>query len=147
MPQLIFVRPMTPLRFAMIVFLAASVQAQPADAPPSPAVLREWIDHGCVSSGKQIGIDYRAAVERAIRGEPTGLADLFRYTLIGGMDGAAGEAHSSILFGFLQRWGDRRFAHVLREQKLSVRKAVMDTIAAPDGSRLKFPLTYASVPR
>jgi hypothetical protein len=137
---------MTPLRVAMIVFLAASIQAQPLDAPPSAAQLREWIDNGCVNSGKHVGIDYPGALERAIRREPAGLAELFRYTVIGEMDGAAGEAHSAILFGLLQRWGDRRFAQVLRAQKLDIRKAVIDTIPMPPGSRLKFPLTYASAP-
>ena len=137
---------MTPLRVAMIVFLAASIQAQPLDVPPSAAQLRKWIDYKCVSSGKHVGIDYPGALERAIRREPAGLAELFRYTVIGEMDGAAGEAHSAILFGLLQRWGDRRFAHVLRAQKLRIRKAVMGTIPMPPGSRLKFPLTYASAP-
>jgi hypothetical protein len=37
---------------ALIVFLAASIQAQPVDVPPSAAQLREWIDEGSVSSGK-----------------------------------------------------------------------------------------------
>lgn len=137
---------MTPFRVAMIVFLAASIQAQPADAPPSAAQLREWIDDGCVRSGKHVGIDYRGALERAIRREPAGLADLFRYTVIGGMDGEAGEAHSAILFGLLQRWGDRRFAQVLRAQKPDVRKAVIENIPIPPESRHKFPLTYASAP-
>ena len=137
---------MTPLRVAMTVFLAASIQAQPLDVPPSAAQLRKWIDGGCVSSGKHVGIDYPGALERAIRREPAGLAELFRYTVIGEMDGAAGEAHSAILFGLLQRWGDRRFAHVLRAQKLGIRKAVIDTIPMPPGGELKFPLTYASAP-
>ncbi|MGE5208136.1 MAG: hypothetical protein ACM3KL_02270 [Alphaproteobacteria bacterium] len=137
---------MSSLRVAMIAFLAASVQAQPPDAPPSAAQLRKWIDKGCVSSGKHLGIDYPRALERAIRREPAGLAELFRYTVSGDLDGEAGEAHSAILFGLLQRWGDRRFAHVLRAQKLSIRKAVIDTIPIPAGSRLKFPLTYASAP-
>ena len=135
---------MTPLRVAMIVFLAASIQAQPLDVPPSAAQLREWIDDGCVRSGKHVGIDYSGALERAIRRKPAGLAELFRYTVIGELDGEAGEAHSAILFGLLQRWGDRRFAHVLRAQKLGIRKAVIDNIPMPPGSRLKFPLTYAS---
>src|SRR6266446_1724415 len=134
----------TPLRVAMILFLAASIQPQPLDVPPSAAQLREWIDDGCVRSGKHVGIDYPGALERAIRRDPAGLAELFRYTVIGGMDGAAGEAHSAILFGLLQRWGDRRFAHVLRAQKLGIRKAVIGNIPMPPGSRLKFPLTYAS---
>ena len=136
----------TTLRVAMIAFLAASIQAQPLDAPPSAAQLRESIDDGCVKSGKQVGIDYRGALERAIRQEPAGLAELFRYTVIGGMDGNAGEAHSAILFGLLQRWRDKRFAHVLRAQKPDVRKAVIGNIGMPAGSQRKFPLTYASAP-
>jgi hypothetical protein len=137
---------MTSLRVAVILFLAASIQAQPVDLPPSAAQLRGWIDEGCVRSGKHVGIDYPGALERAIRREPAGLAELFRYTVIGGMDGEAGEAHAAILFGLLQRWGDRRFAHVLRAQKLGIRKAVIDNIPIPPGSRRKFPLTYASAP-
>jgi hypothetical protein len=137
---------MTPLRVAMIVFLAASIQAQPLDVPPSAAQLREWMDDGCVRSGKHVGIDYRGSLEHAIRREPAGLAELFRYTVIGEMDGEAGEAHSAILFGLLQRWGDKRFAHVLRAQKLDIRKAVIDNIAMPTGGERKFPLTYASAP-
>jgi len=116
---------MISLRVAMIVFIAASIQAQSPNAPPSATQLREWIDKGCVSSGKHVGIDYPGALERAIRREPAGLAELFRYTVIGDLDGAAGEGHAAILFGLLQRWGDRRFAHVLRAQKLRVRKAVI----------------------
>lgn len=137
---------MTPLRVAIIVFLAASIQAQPVDVPPSAAQLREWIYHACVSSGKRVGIDYPGAVERAIRREPAGLAELFRYTVIGEMDGAAGEAHAAVLLGLLQRWGDTRFAHVLRAQKLRIRKAVIDTLPMPPQGPLNFPLTYASVP-
>ena len=95
---------MTPLRVVMIIFLAASSQAQPVDVPPSAAQLREWMGDECVRSGKHVGIDYPGALERAIRREPAGLAELFRYTVIGGMDGEAGEAHSAILFGLLQRW-------------------------------------------
>ena len=135
---------MTALRVAMIVLVAASIQAQPVDVPPSAAQLRGWMGDRCVSSGKRVGIDYAGALERAIRREPAGLAELFRYTVIGEMDGAAGEAHSAILLGLLQRWGDRRFAHVLRAQNLRIRKSVMDTIPMPPGSRFKFPLTYAS---
>ena len=137
---------MTPLRVVMIVFFAASVQAQPLEVPPSAAQLREWMYDKCVSSGKHVGIDYPGALERAIRREPAGLAELFRFTVVGEMDGAAGEAHSAILFGLLERWGDRRFAHVLGAQKLGIRKAVIDNIPMPPGSRLKFPLTYALAP-
>jgi hypothetical protein len=130
----------------MMVFPAASIQAQPSDVPPNAARLRSWMDDRCVTAGRHVGIDYPGALERAIRREPAGLAELFRYTVVGDLDGDTGEAHSAILFGLLQRWGDRRFAYVLRAKKLGIRKAVMDTIAAPPGSQLKFPLTYASVP-
>lgn len=134
------------LRVALIVFLATSIHAQPLEAPTSAAQLREWMADKCASSGKRVGIDYRGALERAIRREPAGLADLFRYTVVGEMDGATGEAHSAILFGLLQRWGDRRFAHVLRTQKPAIRKAVIDTMPMSPGSEYRFPLTYASRP-
>jgi len=137
---------MTPLGVAMIVFFAASIQAQSLNVPPSAAQLREWMGDECVSAGKHVGIDYPGALERALRREPAGLVELFRYTVIGELDGEAGETHAAILFGLLQRWGDRRVAYVLRAQKLRTRKAVIDTIPMPPGSRLKFPLTYASAP-
>jgi hypothetical protein len=141
---------MTPLRVAMIVFLAASIQAQPLDVRPSAAQLRKWMGDECVSAGKHAGIDYPGALERAIRREPAGLAELFRVTVSGEFDGEAGEEHSAILFGLLQRWGDRRFAHVLRAQKLRIRKAVIDAIwfSFPDAvwKPTQFPLTYASAP-
>lgn len=137
---------MTPLRVAIMVILAASIQAQPLDVPPSAAQLRDWMGDECVRGGRHVGIDYPRALERAIRREPSGLAELFRYTVIGELDGEAGEAHSAVLFGLLQRWGDRRFASVLRAQTLGIRKAVIGTIPMPPGSRLEFPLTYASAP-
>ena len=137
---------MTTLRGALLLFVAASLQAQTLDTPPSDAELREWMSDKCVSSGKRVGIDYPGALERAIRREATGLAELFRYTVIGEMDGATGEAHSAILFGLLQRWGDRRFARVLRTQKFAIRKAVIDSMPMPPPSEHRFPLTYASRP-
>jgi hypothetical protein len=137
---------MTLLRVATIVFFATAIQAKPVDAAPSAAQLRDWIDEGCVSSGKHVGIDYPGALEGAIRGEPAGLAELLRYTVIGGTDGAAGEAHAAVLFGLLQRWGDKRFAHLLGAQKLDIRKAVVADMPMPLKGRLKFPLTYASAP-
>lgn len=145
-PIVCLARPVSMLRVALIIFLATSIRAQPLEAPPSAAQLREWIGDKSVSSGKRVGIDYRGALERAIRRDPTGLAELFHYTVIGEMDGATGEAHSAVLFGLLQRWGDRRFAHVLRTQKLAIRKAVIDTMPMPPGGEHRFPLTYASRP-
>src|SRR5437588_217447 len=125
---------MTPLRVAMIVFLAASIQAQPLDVPPSAAQLREWIDDGCVRSGKHVGIDYSGALERAIRREPAGLAELFRYTVIGELDGAAGEAHAAILLGLLPRWSQH-----LRQKSAPVEwREVVDLLAGADESSWDF---------
>lgn len=137
---------MNALRIALIAFLATSIQAQAADPPPSAAQLRESVYDACVRSGKRVGIDYRGALERAIRREPAGLAELFRYTLVGEMDGAAGEAHSEVLLGLLERWGDKPFAHVLRAQKRDIRKAVVDSIPMPAGGERKYPLTSALAP-
>jgi hypothetical protein len=128
---------MNPFRFILLVLFAASLHADPLDAPPSAAELREWIY-------PKVHSEYRRAVDRAIRQEPAGLAELFRYTVTGEVDGAAGEAHAAVLFGLLQRWGDRRFSDVLRMQKPPIRKAVIDTLPLPPGSRQKFPRTSAA---
>jgi hypothetical protein len=75
------------------------------------------------------------------------LAALFRFTESGWCDGAAAEGHCAILFGLLQRWGDRSFSRVLRAQKRPVRKAVFDVVVSfPYFKRAEFPLTYASGP-
>ena len=112
-----------------VLFGAASlVHAQSLESTPSAAKLRYWASPDCINAGKYVGIDYARALERAINKEPSGLAQLFRFTLTAGYDGAAGEGHSAILLGLLQRWGDRRFAHVLRAQPSRVRRAVIDAI-------------------
>ncbi len=125
----------------MIVFFAASVQAQSLDVPPTAAELREMIDPACVRSAKRIGMDYQGAAERAIRREPAGLAELFCYR--DDSDGEAGEGHDALIRGLLQRWGDKRFAHVLRAQKLRIREAVIGNLALSPEDQRKFPLTYA----
>src|ERR1041385_3359749 len=77
--------------------------------------------------------------------DPAGLATLFRFTDTAWFDGATAEGHCAILFGLLQRWGDRPFAAILRAQKRSVRKAVFDAISPmPGWARSNYPLTYAA---
>jgi len=119
--------------------------------PPSPARLRYWATGECVAAGKYVGIDYMRALNRAIAKDPTGLATLFRFTDTSGFDGEAAEGHVVILLGLLQRWGDRPFAQVLRSQKPSVRKAVIDELdSLIQGYRGKptrlFPRTFAPDP-
>lgn len=100
-----------------VLFGAASlVHAQSLESTPSAAKLRYWASPDCINAGKYVGVDYARALERAINKEPSGLPQLFRFTDTAGYDGGAGEAHSAILLGLLQRWGDRRFAQVLRAQ-------------------------------
>jgi len=141
---------MCTLRVATVVLLCAVSQdalALDEPPPPTPAQLREWGRDECVSAGKQAGIDYTQALNRAIAKDPAGLATLFGFTNTPQHDAAAGEAHDQILCGLLQRWGDRSFAHVLRSQKLAVRKAVVNAIFHFwRWKPTKFPLTYASAP-
>ncbi len=81
-----------------VLFGAASlVHAQSLESTPSAAKLRYWASGDCINAGKYVGIDYARALERAIHKEPSGLAQLFRFTLTAGFDGAAGEGHSAIL--------------------------------------------------
>jgi hypothetical protein len=139
---------MCTLRVATIVLLCAvSQDAFALDPPPTAAQLREWAAGPCVNAGKHAGIDYAHSLDRAIAGDPADLATLFRFTESGWCDGAAAEGHAAILFGLLQRLGDRPFSSVLRAQKRSVRKAVFDEIAAfPGWKPAEFPLTNATAP-
>ena len=135
---------------AVLFGAASSVHAQSLESTASAAKLRYWASGDCINAGKYVGIDYARALERAINKEPSGLAQLFRFTLTAGFDGAAGEGHSAILLGLLQRWGDRCFAHVLRAQPSRVRRAVIDAInyVLPDPGLKHSPFqeTYSLAP-
>src|SRR3954468_16736435 len=135
---------MSTLRVAIVVlFCAVRHDALAVDPPPTAAQLREWAAGSCIRAAKHAGIDYAHSLDRAIARDPAGLAALFRFSDSGWFDGAAAEGHCAILFGLLQRWGDRPFARVLQAQKRPVRKAVVDAVAAfPDFKPTEFPLTY-----
>ena len=144
------------MRIAFMVLLAvllgavSLVHAQSLDSTPSAARLRDWASPDCINAGKYVGIDYARARERAINKEPSGLAQLFRFTDTAGFDGAAGEGHGAILLGLLQRWGDRRFAHELRAQPSRVRREVIDAInyvlPNPGLKHSPFQRTYSLAP-
>jgi hypothetical protein len=136
------------LRVATVgLVCAVSQSAFALDRPPTARELREGAAGSCVRAAKHAGIDYAQSLDRAIAQDPAGLAALFRFTDTGWFDGAAAEGHCAILFGLLQRWGDRPFSRVLRMQKRSVRKAVFGAISPmPGWNRGKYPLTYASAP-
>ena len=132
---------------ALLLFSAVQVDAQPRQRPPTAAQLRDWAAGPCVEAGRRAGIDYAHSLDRAIAEDPAGLATLFRFTDTGWFDGAAAEGHCAILFGLLQRWGDRPFSRVLRAQKRPVRKAVFDAVVSfPYFKSTEFPLTNASAP-
>ena len=139
------------MRIAFIVGLlfgaTFSLQAHPLGSPPSAAKLRFWASGDCINAGKYVGIDYALALEDAIKKKPPGLAQLFRFTDTGGYDGGAGEAHIEILFGLLQRWGDRDFARVLSAQPARIRHVVATEIRQtfPE-QRKQFPKTYSLAP-
>ena len=139
---------MCALRVAIIALLCVvSQDALALEPPPTAAQLREWAAGPCLRAGKHAGIDYAHSLDRAIARDPAGLATLFRFTDTGWFDGAAAEGHCAILFGLLQRWGDRQFSSVLRAQKADVRKAVFDAVGTfPYFKPAEFPLTYASAP-
>src|SRR5439155_9724065 len=90
------------------------------------------------------------SLDRAIATDAAGLTALCRFTVSDGFVGAAAESHCSIILGLLQRWGDSRFARVLRAQPLRVRKAVVAAIdysfPYPGWKPTQFPLTYALAP-
>jgi len=102
---------------ALLLCYAVQVDARPLQRPPTAAQLRDWAAGPCVDAGRHAGIDYAHSLDRAIAEDPAGLATLFRFTDTGWFDGAAAEGHCAILFGLLQRWGDRPFSRVLRAQK------------------------------
>jgi hypothetical protein len=131
---------------ALLLCSAVQVDARPLQRSPTAAQLRDWAAaHECVTAGRHAGIDYPHSVDRAIAGNSAGLATLFRFTDTGSFDGAAAEGHCAILFGLLQRWGDRPFSRVLGAQKRPARKAVFDAVAMfPYFKPTEFPLTYAS---
>jgi hypothetical protein len=137
---------MSTLRTVMLVLLCAVNQdAQALDPPPTAAELREWAAGSCIRAGKHAGIDYARSLDRAIALDPAGLTALLRFTDTGWFDGAAAEGHCAILFGLLQRWGDRPFSRVLRTQKRPIRKAVMGAITTfPGWDPARFPLTSTS---
>jgi len=133
-----------------VVICAVQTHALALDPPPTPAQLRQWVGDECVAAGKRVGIDYAHALDRAISGDPVGLAELFRFTVSDGFDGAAADNHCSILLGLLQRWSDDAFARVLRREKARIRKAVIDAIdysfPHPGWKRTQFPHTYSLAP-
>jgi hypothetical protein len=137
------------LRVATVILLwAVSREALAVDPPPTAAQLRDWAAGPCIRAAKHAGIDYGHSLDRAIAGDPAGLAALFRFTDSGWFDGAAAEGHCVILLGLLQRWGDQAFSRVLRAQHRSIRKAVYDSVVSfPDFERAEFPMTYSAKSR
>jgi hypothetical protein len=128
----------------------AFTHALALEPTPSAKQLRQWMGGECVSAGKRVGIDYARLLDRAIEEDSVGLVGLFRFTVSHGFVGAAAENHCGILLGLLQRWGDERFARVLRRQKRDIRKAVIDAIDYsfdyPGWKPSQFPTTYSLAP-
>jgi hypothetical protein len=135
---------------ALAVICTIRADAFALDPPPTASQLRRWMGSECPVAGKRVGIDYARSLNRAVAKDSGGLAELFRFTKTDGFMGAAAESHTSILLGLLQRWGDDRFARVLRRQKPDIRKAVVDAIdyafPYPGWKPSNFPITYSLAP-
>jgi hypothetical protein len=100
-----------------------------------------WPD--LVYSAKQRGIDYRATVARARRGDLAALAILFRHTPH--TDGSAADSHCIVLRQLLETLGDQKFSTTLRHETSSLRSKVTEALDFDFGHpwQKQFPLTYA----
>ena len=125
---------------ALLASLSQSALAQRFNPP------RNYMDSALVEMTARAGIHYGQAYEQALHGQEAGLATLFQAGLH--TDGAPAELHDSILWEMLQRWGDRRFAAVLRRQSREIRNRVrcsIDLGGCADWTP-KYPRTAAIAP-
>ena len=126
--------------------IAASCFAAPLSgqrfSPP-----RNTMDSAPVEQAARAKIDYARAYASARRKDRSGLATLFRASLV--TDGVGAEQHAEILWEQLQSWGDAAFSRALRQQPDPVRNRVrcdLDHGACTDWAR-RYPLTAALAPR
>ena len=104
---------------------------------------RNAMDSALVEETARAKIDYARAYSAARRKDPSGLATLFRATIV--TDGVGAEQHAEILWEQLRNWGDAAFSRALRQQPDPVRTRVrcdLDHNACMDWAR-RYPLTAA----
>lgn len=80
-----------------------------------------------VAQAEAAGVDYPVMLMLARRGQPTALAALLDVSTH--LDGAGAEGHGWNLLRLLHEVGDARFAGVLAERDLAVRRQVADALA------------------
>ena len=101
---------------------------------------------GVFSQGKLDGVDYRKLLQGAVAYDRQSLARIFRYATDGKLMGEGAETNCEILHALLEHWGDSRFAAVLADQPVRVRRAVIADIdyswSYPGWKPTEFPKTY-----
>ena len=111
------------------------------------ACASHWMEIQCEQAAS-VGIDYRRAYARAFAGHEDGLATMFRVTPA--LDGGGAEGHSDDLQKLLTKYGDARFAAILRHESRKVRQSVVDSLDFAFGVysghsdwSTSFPITYS----
>jgi hypothetical protein len=79
-----------------------------------------------VDQAEAVGLhDYKINIASALAGDEAGLRQLLRLAPQHKFDGAGAESYTTRLGYLLKRWGDHRFAAVLRTESTVVRKEVI----------------------
>lgn len=92
------------------------------------------------------GIDYRKAVEAAVRKDPAGLHQLFLFTDSDWFIGALADDHCHTLKLLLYLWGDRPFSAALARETPRIRRAVISALDYDGTEYDRYPLTNAAAP-
>ena len=126
-------------RALVILMVATAVHSRAAESVISQ--IADW--PGLVAQAKERGVDYRASVARAEKGNTNALKTVFRITPY--TDGAAALMHCAVLRKLLDKIGDATFSQVLRSQSPTLRTKVVQAIDFDFGKPWQkyFPATYA----
>ena len=125
-------------RSLLLVFFVAAA----AGAPPSESIAAKFDWQDTIDQAKAAGVDYRATLAKAERGDVKGLAELFRVTRR--VDGAGKDSHNTVLRQLLGQLGDARFSRALAQQSPELRNAVIQALDYDFRMtwRRRYPRTY-----
>lgn len=87
--------------------------------------------YGCsdtIAVAANAGVDYKEAVDRAMRRDAKSLHTLFWLTANAGFDAASAEGNAGVLGDLLRYLGDGTFGTALSLESEPTRKAVLDTL-------------------
>ena len=110
-----------PLSVTLAAFLLTACAT--AQKPTAHGILSDPTD--AVLTAKLTHFDYRKNLESAVRGEPSGLHALFKFTASESFVGAGADDHCRTLHELLQLLGDQAFSRELSKESSRVRIAVV----------------------